>query len=177
MRSQANNYELQTTNYELSFRSNARTWVEIDRAALRHNIGVAKKRVPHAGIIAVLKANAYGHGMEEVTKTLAPHVAAFAVASCEEALRLQQAVSNIPIMLLSAALPCEYPTIAMHGFIPTISSYEEAQAFAAVAPAGAPIHVKIETGMGRLGIAAAEAVEVVSKIAKLPLIIQSFSLF
>lgn len=87
------NYELQTTNYELSFRSNARTWVEIDRAALRHNIGVAKKRVPHAGIIAVLKANAYGHGMEEVTKTLAPHVAAFAVASCEEALRLQQAVS------------------------------------------------------------------------------------
>ena len=152
-----------------------RTWVEIDRAALRHNIHVAKKRAPHAAVIAVLKANAYGHGMEEVAKTLAPHVAYFAVASCEEALRLQRAVTTIPIMLLSAALPCEYPTIAAHGFIPTISSYEEAKDFAAVAPAGAPIHVKIETSMGRLGIAAVSAAQIVSKIAKLPLIIQSFS--
>ncbi|MBX9577197.1 MAG: alanine racemase [Chthoniobacterales bacterium] len=152
-----------------------RTWVEIDRAALRHNIHVAKKRTPHADMIAVLKANAYGHGMEEVAKMLASHVSYFAVASCEEALRLQRVVPKVPIMLLSAALPCEYPIIAKKKMIPTISSFEEARAFATVAPAGAPIHVMIDTGMGRLGVAAAQAVQVVHKIAKLPLTIQSFS--
>ena len=152
-----------------------RTWVEIDRAALRHNIHVTKRRAPHAGVIAVIKANAYGHGMEAVAKTLAPHVATFAVASCEEGLRLQRAVDNVPIMLLSAALPCEYSIIAKKKMIPTISSFEEARMFATVAPAGAPIHVMIDTGMGRLGVAAAQAIQVVHKIAKLSLTIQSFS--
>lgn len=152
-----------------------RTWVEIDRAALRCNLRVAKKRAPHAGVIAVLKANAYGHGMEEVAKTLASEIDCFAVASCEEALRLERGVKKKLIMLLSAALPCEYPIIAKKKFIPTISSFEEARAFATVAPQGASIHVMIDTGMGRLGIAAAQAVEVVKKIAQLPLTIQSFS--
>ncbi|MCX6957562.1 MAG: alanine racemase [Verrucomicrobiae bacterium] len=152
-----------------------RTWVEIDREALRHNIHVAKKRAPHAGFIAVLKANAYGHGMEEVAKTLAPHVSFFAVASCEEGVRLQRVVAKVPIMLLSAALPCEYPIIAKKKMIPTISSLEEAQAFAAVAPAGAPINVKIDTGMGRLGIPSAMAAQVVNEIGRLKITIQSFS--
>ena len=152
-----------------------RTWLEIDRGALLHNINVVKTLAPHAGIIAVLKANAYGHGMEEVAKTLAPHVAYFAVASCEEGLRLQRAVGTVPIMLLSAALPCEYPIIAKQKMIPTISSFEEARAFATVAPKGAPIHIMIDTGMGRLGVAAVQAVQVVHNITKLPLTIQSFS--
>lgn len=152
-----------------------RTWVEIDREALRHNIHVAKKQAPHAGVIAVLKANAYGHGMAEVAKTLESHVSYFAVASCEEALRLQQVVAKVPCLLLSAALPCEYPIIARKKMIPTISSFEEARAFAAVAPVGAPIHVMIDTGMGRLGVAAEQAINVVHKIAKLPLTVQSFS--
>lgn len=152
-----------------------RTWVEIDRDALRHNIRVVKERMPHSEIIAVLKANAYGHGIEEVAKTLASEVNYFAVASCEEALRLQQVILNIPIMLLSAAFPCEYPIIAKKKIIPTISSWEEAQQFARFAPPGALIHVMIDTGMGRLGIAAREAVKVVQKISRLPLKIQSFS--
>jgi len=152
-----------------------RTWVEIDRADLRHNIDVVKKRVPDTKVIAVLKANAYGHGMEQVAKTLSCEVSYFAVASYEEGLRLRQAVKKVPIMLLSAALPCEYPLIAKEKFIPTISSFEEARAFAGVSPARAPIHVMIDTGMGRLGIAAAKALQEVHKIAKLPLTIQSFS--
>lgn len=152
-----------------------RTWIEVDGTALRHNLRVAKKRAPQASLIAVLKANAYGHGMEEVAKTLASEVDYFAVASCQEALRLQSVVKKIPIMLLSAALPSEYPMIAKKKFIPTISSIEEARAFAAVASTRARVHVMIDTGMGRLGIAAAEAVEVIHKIAQLPLSIQSFS--
>lgn len=152
-----------------------RTWVEMNHAALLHNVCVAKQRAPHAQIIAVLKANAYGHEMEKMAKTLASHVAYFAVASCEEGMRLQRVVPKTPIMLLSAALPCEYPIIAKKKMIPTISSFEEARAFATVAPKGAPIHVMIDTGMGRLGVAAEEAVKVVKNISKLPLTIQSFS--
>lgn len=162
---------LQPSNSDLCLR----TWVEIDRAALKYNLSVVKKQMPHAGIIAVVKANAYGHGLEEVAKTLAAGVDYFAVASCEEALRLQQVVPNIPIMLLSAALPCEYPIIAKKNLIPTISSFEEARMFAAAASSEAPIHVMIDTGMGRLGIPATEAISVVKKIAQLPLTIQSFS--
>jgi len=156
-------------------RSCCRTWVEIDCRALRHNLDTAKKRARGARMIAVVKANAYGHGIEEVAKTVASRVDYFAVASCEEALQLRRAVANIPIMLLSAALPWEYPIIAKKKFIPTISSFEEAKAFAAEAPARAPIHVMIDTGMGRLGIAATKAERVVRQIAKLPLTIQSFS--
>jgi alanine racemase len=78
-------------------------------------------------------------------------------------------------MLLSAALPSEYFAIAEHGFIPTISSYEEAHLFAKVAQAGALIHFKINTGMGRLG-AFHETVEgTLKKICRLPLTIQSIS--
>ncbi len=151
------------------------TWVEIEAAALLHNVHVAKKRAPHAKIIAVLKANAYGHGMEEVAKVLASEISFFAVASYEEGLRLQQVVPHIPVMLLSAALPCEYSLIGQKKMIPTISSYEEASAFADVVFPGSPIHVKIDTGMGRLGIPAALASKEVHKIAQLPLTIQSFS--
>lgn len=131
--------------------------------------------MPDAGVIAIVKANAYGHGIEEVSKAIASDVNYFAVASCEEALRIRSVVKNVSIMLLSAALPSEYPTIVKHRFIPIVSSFEEAKSFAKVAPKGAPIHVMIDTGMGRLGIAFEKAVHTVEQIAKLPLTIQSLS--
>jgi alanine racemase len=72
-------------------------------------------------------------------------------------------------------LPSEYSEIAERGFIPTISSYEEAHRFSRVAPAGAPIHFKVNTGMGRLGVWYEEAEKVLKQICKLPLSIQSIS--
>ena len=152
-----------------------RTWVDIDCAALRHNIDVVKSLAPHAGIIAVIKANAYGHGICGVASAISDMVSYFAVTSLNEAITLQQTVSTVPIMLLSAALPFEYPAIAEHGFIPTLSSFEEAAAFAKVAPQRAPVHVKIDTGMGRLGISYYDAEKTVAQIAHLPLTIQSIS--
>ncbi|MFI0347459.1 MAG: alanine racemase [Chthoniobacterales bacterium] len=154
-----------------------RTWVEINRSALRHNVGEAKRLASKAGIIAVLKANAYGHGLEEIATTLADDVAYFAVASLEEALRLRSVSGKIPIMLLSAALPSEYTEIARHGFIPTISSYEEALLFskAAVNRENLFIHFKVDTGMGRLGVWYPEAEKILTKIKNLPLTVQSIS--
>ena len=152
-----------------------RTWVEIDRTAFLHNLRVVKKQAPNATIIAVVKADAYGHGIQEVATAIGKEVNYFAVASLEEALIIEAIDRTHPIMLLSAALPSEYPAIAEHGFIPTISSYEEARRFAKVAPAGALIHFKINTGMGRLGAFYETAEKTLKKICRLSLTIQSIS--
>lgn len=152
-----------------------RTWVEIDRAALRYNLRVAKRLAPRASIIAVLKADAYGHGIKEVAAAIRDDVSYFAVASLEEALKIEEVDRTHPILLLSPALPSEYREIGQHGFIPTISSYEEASYFAKVAPSHAPIHFKVNTGMGRLGAWHADAEKILKRICRLPLSIQSIS--
>lgn len=159
-----------------------RSWVEIDHAALSHNLEVIRKLAGDAGIMAIVKANAYGHGLNEVATTLRKGIAIFAVASLGEALQLHKTEKSKPILLLSAALPNEYPEIARHGFIPTISSIEEALAFSQAAsrvkkkPSYLPqIHFKIDTGMGRLGADPSEAYKILQSITKMPLILHSIS--
>lgn len=156
--------------------THARSWIEIDRAALRHNARVAKRLAGKASVIAVLKANAYGHGIREVAATLAPYVSHFAVASLKEALQLREVEQHHPIMLLSPALPIEYTTVARHHFIPTISSLEEARLFSKVSfLKNYPINLKINTGMGRLGVFYTEAKETLRNIKKLPLSVATIS--
>jgi alanine racemase len=159
-----------------------RSWVEIDHAALRHNLKVVRKLAGKAGIMAVVKANGYGHGLNEVSKTLSSGIEIFAVASLGEALQLRQTEATKPILLLSAALPEEYRVIAKHGFIPTISSLEEARLFARATPAKGreaashpKIHFKLDTGMGRLGAHPGQACGILREISKLPLNIHSIS--
>jgi len=155
-----------------------RSWVEIDHAALRHNLKVVRKLAGSAEIMAVVKANGYGHGLNEVARTLQEGVKVFAVASLGEALQLRETEKSKPILLLSAALPAEYSVIARHGFIPTISSLEEAQILAKSAPKNSPhpeIHFKVDTGMGRLGALPSESCEILEGIIKLPLRFHSIS--
>jgi alanine racemase len=159
-----------------------RSWVEIDHSALRHNLKIVRKLAGKAKIMSIVKANGYGHGLNEVAATLSKGVAIFAVASLGEALQLRQTEKSKPILLLSAALPSEYSEIARQGFIPTISSLEEAQLFAKAASkirskSSPPplIHFKIDTGMGRLGVLPPKAYAVLSSIAKLPLALHSIS--
>lgn len=153
-----------------------RSWIEIDHAALQHNARVAQRLACNGSIIAVVKANAYGHGIQEVAPALAPYVSHFAVASLEEALHLRESEKTRPIMLLSPALSSEYATIAEHGFIPTISSFEEAALFAKKSFAKkSVINFKINTGMGRLGVFYANAEKTLSRIQKLPLTITQLS--
>lgn len=156
--------------------SSFRSWVEINTAALRHNARVAQRFARKASIIAVVKANAYGHGDIKVATVLAPYVSHFAVASLQEALHLHQVIKDRPIMLLSAALPSEYTTIAEHGFIPTISSFEEAKLFSKKRSSQkSVINFKINTGMGRLGIFYTEAEETLKRLKALPLSIAQLS--
>ena len=152
-----------------------RTWVEIDRTALSHNLKAVAKMAGQARIMAVVKANGYGHGLNEVAAVLRPGVDIFAVASLGEALQLRRTEKTKSILLLSAALPSEYSRIALHRFIPTLSSLGEARVFSRNAPKGAPVHFKVDTGMGRLGALASEACGVLQGMLRLGLTIHSIS--
>jgi alanine racemase len=142
-----------------------RCWAEIDRSALRHNARVVRERTGSAEMLAVVKANAYGHGLLGVAQTLADDAQLFGVANLQEALALRESLSH-PVVILGPATPEERAVIAEHGFIPTISTLEEAEAFNRFGPVA--INFKIDTGMGRMGVVEDQALEVFKKVAPLP---------
>jgi alanine racemase len=142
-----------------------RCWAEIDRSALRHNAKVVRERTGSAEMLAVVKANAYGHGLLGVAQTLSGDAQLFGVANLQEALTLRESLSH-SIVIFGPATPEERSVIAERGFIPTISSLEEAEAFNRFGPVA--INFKIDTGMGRMGVVEHQAVEVFKKVAALP---------
>jgi len=145
-----------------------RCWAEIDQSALRHNATVVRERLgPGVELLAVVKANGYGHGMVGVAKALAQDAQFFGVANLEEATILRNEVSH-PIMILGPALPAERSLIAEGGFIPSISTLEEAQEFDRVAQrTPIAINLVIDTGMGRMGVPQAEAMALFKNVATL----------
>ncbi|HWL53010.1 MAG TPA: alanine racemase [Chthoniobacteraceae bacterium] len=149
-----------------------RCWAEIDLDALRHNVAAIRAALaPGTGLTAVLKANAYGHGLAPVAEALHDRVEAFAVASVAEALTLRGAVPEAPVMILGPVLPEEREWVVAHGFYPMISSQEEAAAFAALVPEGEEpldVHLAVDTGMGRIGVWKTGAVAVAEAIAAMP---------
>jgi alanine racemase len=137
--------------------SPAEAWrirAEIDHAALRHNADAVRAAIgPQAGLIAVVKADGYGHGGPEVARTLAPVARRFGVATIGEARAVRALVPAHDIMLLSPCLPAERTAAVAGGFIPVVSSTAEARAYAALG-GGRPVrlHLCIDTGMGRIGV-------------------------
>ena len=145
-----------------------RCWAEIDRSALRHNAKIVRERVGSAEMVAVVKANAYGHGLMGVAEALADEAQLFGVANLEEALALRESFSH-PIVILGPALPGERSTIAEHGFIPTISALEEAEDFNRLAHRSpVAVNFKIDTGMGRMGVPEDQALDVLRKVSTFP---------
>jgi len=142
-----------------------RCWAEVDRSALRHNAKVVRERTASAEMLAVVKANAYGHGLLGVAQTLAGDAQLFGVANLQEALTLRESLSH-PIVIFGATTPEERSVIAERGFIPTISSLEEAEAFNRFGPVA--INFKIDTGMGRMGVVEHQALGVFKKLVALP---------
>jgi len=143
-----------------------RCWAEISHSAILHNARVARERVgPELSLLAVVKANGYGHGMVEVARTLRPEAQLFGVANLSEAETLRGGGISEPILILGAALPNERRAISEAGFIASISSLEEAQAFAAKPTV---VNFSIDTGMGRMGSWHEGALAVLEKISKLP---------
>jgi alanine racemase len=144
-----------------------RCWAEIDRSALRHNANVVRQRIGSAQMLAVVKADGYGHGMVGVAQALADDAQLFGVANLAEAVQLRAALPH-PIIILGPALLEERSTIAQRGFIPSISTFEEAQDFDRMAgDATVPINLKVDTGMGRMGVPEDEALELFKEVAAL----------
>lgn len=142
-----------------------RCWAEIDRSALRHNVGVVRERIGSADMLAVVKANAYGHGLVGVAEALANDAQLFGVANLEEALALRTVGLSHPVITLSPTLPDERSPVVERQFIPTISAFDEAEAFDRIGPVS--INFKVDTGMGRMGVPENESLAVFKKVAAL----------
>src|SRR3954471_19644969 len=126
-----------------------RCWVEIDTVALRHNAALVRERTGSAQLLAVVKANAYGHGMVGVARALEDDAQLFGVANLEEAITLRE-TSEKPIVILGPALPGERREIIERQFIPSVSTLAEAREFDRLAGRNpAPICFVVDTGMGR----------------------------
>ncbi len=154
----------------MNFSHTDRSWVEIAPAALRHNAAVARARIgPEVELLAVIKANGYGHGLAAVAEALREEAQLFGVANVREAIETR-AVVRQPVIILGPALPDERAAIVEHGFIPSVSSFAEADAFSRIAVArgsSVALCAVIDTGMGRMGFAETEAAEGVGRVAGL----------
>ena len=146
-----------------------RCWVEIDLAALERNLKLIRATLPaQIKYVAVVKADAYGHGLPQVAARLM-HAGAdlFGVATIAEAMSVRELSADWPVLLLSPVLPDEDRYLAEYDLAATVSSLDEVKRFdAAGQAAGRPVavHLKVDTGMGRLGAWYTEAPAVYAAI-------------
>ena len=143
-----------------------RCWAEVDLSALRGNLAWIRHRVgEEVKIVTVVKADAYGHGLKEIAALLMQSgTDIFGVANLNEAQCIRSVGTGWPILMLGACLPGEIASAVRDDVMPTVSSLNEARAFdSAAARLGkrVSIHIKVDTGMGRLGVAAHAAAELV----------------
>jgi len=153
-----------------------RTWAEINLGYLRQNVREVRKRVgADVKVLVTVKADAYGHGYDRISRTLVEEgVDYLGVANVVEAIQVRESLDNggraIPIMILGPNLPDEMDVIIDNGFIPIICSEHEAELYnskAASAGKRIPVHIKIDTGMGRIGIWKEGCVEIIQRICTL----------
>jgi alanine racemase len=148
-------------------------WVEVNLDAIRHNFRAIRHLLGDGiAIIAVIKANAYGHGALGVARALTAEGAPYlAVTRLDEALPLRASGLLTPILLLTPALPDELDEVVARQLTACLASYEDAARLSATASRRgitARAHLKINTGMGRLGVEPDEAVEIAERITRLP---------
>jgi alanine racemase len=147
-----------------------RCWAEIDLAALERNLRLIRASLPpHIRYVAVVKADAYGHGLQQVAGRLM-HAGAdlFAVANLTEAAQLRELGPGWPILLLSPLLPDEDRFVAEYDVAVTVSTQDEVSRLERAGKAARhaiPVHLKIDTGMGRLGVWHEEAPALARSIA------------
>jgi alanine racemase len=148
-----------------------RCWAEIDIEAVRYNIRVIRSMIADGVlIVAVVKADAYGHGLSEIASRIDRDVDMFGVANLSEGRTIRSTGARSPILILGPALPEERPKIVEEAFIPTVSTVDEAAGYAACVRSGErlPIHLVVDTGMGRIGLWQEEAVHVLRAILGMP---------
>ncbi|MDP8224898.1 MAG: alanine racemase [Candidatus Lernaella stagnicola] len=148
-------------------------WIDLD--ALEYNFRALRKRVgADIAILAVVKADAYGHGAIPVATTLERHGAdCFGVAFVEEGMELRNGGISKPILILGGIYPGEALKAHTHGLTPVVVSLERGLELAREATdlgLKIKVHVKVDTGMTRLGIPVREAVEGILRLAREPVL-------
>jgi alanine racemase len=149
------------------------TFAEIDLAALQHNFKAIRASIPGTTeILAVVKADAYGHGFEEISRELEElGVNAFGVAFLAEAIQLRKSGIDKPILLLGGVYPGQERKCIGFNLSTVVFTLEQAQALNQAAKKlfrKAQIHLKIDTGMGRLGIQHSDAPAFLEELRRLP---------
>ena len=150
-----------------------RTYAKVDLSAITHNICEVKKRVDsYVKVMAVIKADGYGHGAVEVGMALRNLVDYFGVATIEEAAELRTSGLLLPILILGYTMRGKYTDVVKYDVTQTIYCYEDAALLskeAVVQNKTAKVHIAIDTGMTRIGfLPVKESVIEIQKIAALP---------
>lgn len=149
------------------------TWAEVDLKNVAHNVKQFRASLDEScQLLAVVKANAYGHGDLAIASTaLANGASWLAVGLPEEGLRLRRAGIAAPILVLGGLTVAQLETCIAKDLIVTVSQWDVAQALSNIArrlQKTARVHVKIDTGMGRNGLPAEQGVQFIKRIHGLP---------
>jgi len=150
------------------------TWIELDLGAIASNIAAAKELAgPRTELMIVLKADAYGHGAVPVARTAFLHGASIGGVAClSEAVALRDAGIRAPLLLLGHVPAWQARDVVRHGLSVTVYSLDLARhlsrAALAAARAPTPVHVKVDTGMGRLGVLPNECPAFFAELKRLP---------
>ncbi len=152
-------------------RSRHRAWIEIDHSAIAHNLGIVRSIAgPEKQVIAIVKANAYGHGDIEVSRTVVDAGAErLGIATLDEGLRLRAAGFTVPILLLWGLGEPEAEPAFAADLEPIVYSAEGvalAERGAAAAGRRGGVHLKVDTGLGRQGADPEEAVRLALAVAR-----------
>ena len=150
-----------------------RAYAQVDLEAIRHNIREARKNVKlGTKVMAIIKADAYGHGAIKVAKALRNLVDAYGVAIIEEAIELRQAGLEKMILILGYTGEERYEELVQYNISQTVYEYAMAKKLSDIAMKmgkKARVHIKVDTGMGRIGFAPTqEGAKEVKKISELP---------
>lgn len=138
-------------------------WAEVHTGLIQHNVAIVAERVAPAQVWAVVKANAYGHGAIPVAQAaIQAGAQGLCVAIVDEGVALRRAGATCPILILSEQPPEMNDFIVGYELTPTVSTTRGAATLAAAASAAdkkVSVHIKIDTGMHRMGVAPSEAVQ------------------
>ncbi len=157
----------------MKLRQGRPTVAEIDRAALRWNFAQVKKLLkPDVTLMAVVKADAYGHGIAEVARVLEKEGArAFGVATVEEGMQIREAgVVHPDVFVLAGFVADQVESLFHHRLTPVVADLEMAQVLyqrLRGSTRALPIHVKADTGLGRLGVTVPELPAFLAELKKL----------
>jgi len=146
--------------------------VEISRSALRHNFGLCRKKAGSAGIMPMIKADGYGHGMLECARIFAAEgAAAFGVAEAREGVLLRQAGIELPVFIVVGTVPEIIPDLLRYRLTPVVVDGDilpELSRQAGELGMTVGLHIKVDAGMGRQGCLPDEVPGLVRRIGETP---------